>query len=158
MATTKVQKTCFIVTRYFVKSNKSVCCIVRNEQSKNYTTCVHANGATSCTCPAGEKGVKCYHVKHVLAKEAARPALAPISVPEVVVVEVPNTAVFVDADEAMEIEMAWASIRRNLHRAETERIAHKIEASKVVQIVSESIYEKMQKAALNGPRAFSLLR
>ena len=79
MGRNKVQKTCFILVRYFVKSSKSICCIIRNEQGTDYTTCLHANGRTSCTCDAGERGQACYHATHLLNTEHARPVVTPVA-------------------------------------------------------------------------------
>ncbi len=68
----KQEKKCFIVRRYEVKSSGSICAIIRNGENKEYTTCLHANGRSSCTCEAGSRGRECYHVKHLRASEAAR--------------------------------------------------------------------------------------
>ena len=68
----KEQKQCWIRRRYLVKSNGSVCAKIVNGGGKEYTTCLHRNGSHSCDCKAGERGVLCYHVKHLQAKEAER--------------------------------------------------------------------------------------
>ncbi len=65
-------KVCWIRTRYLVKRTGSICAKIVNGEGREYTTCLHCNGAHSCDCKAGERGVLCYHVKHLQAKEAAR--------------------------------------------------------------------------------------
>ncbi len=68
----KEQKQCWIRRRYLVKRTGSICAKIVNGEGREYTTCLHRNGAHSCDCKAGERGVLCYHVKHLQAKEAAR--------------------------------------------------------------------------------------
>ena len=60
----------YIKVRYFIKKSGSVCCkIVSGE--KTYTTCLHANGATSCDCDGHSKfGKQCKHIALVIANEA----------------------------------------------------------------------------------------
>ncbi len=70
----KEQKKCWIRRRYLVKKNGSVCAKIINGGGTEYTVCLHRNGAHSCDCKAGERGVLCYHVKHLRAREAARKA------------------------------------------------------------------------------------
>ena len=72
MANSKHQKTCFIVRRYFYKQANMVRCIVRNESGRNYTVTVYEDGSTHCNCIAGSFKQRCYHVTHVLCKEAGR--------------------------------------------------------------------------------------
>ncbi len=66
------EKQCWIRRRYLVKRTGSICAKIVNERGDEYTTCLHCNGAHSCDCKAGERGVLCYHVKHLQAKEAER--------------------------------------------------------------------------------------
>ncbi len=68
----KEEKRCWIRTRYLVKRMGSICANIVNGEGKEYTTCLHRNGSHSCDCKAGERGVLCYHVKHLQAKEAER--------------------------------------------------------------------------------------
>ncbi len=68
----KEEKRCWIRTRYLVKRTGSICAKIVNGGGKEYTTCLHRNGAHSCDCKAGQRGVLCYHVKHLQAKEAER--------------------------------------------------------------------------------------
>jgi hypothetical protein len=136
MASSKKQKTCFIVRRYFVKSNKSVCCIVRNEKGIEYTTCLHANGSTSCTCKAGENGQKCYHVKTVQAKEQECTGAAPVD----------------RATQAREICQSLGMIPA----AQMKRV-EKATLARGMQVV-ECKPDKMMDAPLNGNAGFSLLR
>jgi hypothetical protein len=70
----KEEKRCWIRTRYLVKRTGSICAKIVNGGGTEYTTCLHRNGSHSCTCKAGERGVLCYHVKHLQAKEAERKA------------------------------------------------------------------------------------
>ncbi len=65
-------KQCWIRTRYLVKHTGSICAKIVNEAGSGYTTCLHRNGSHSCDCKVGERGVLCYHVKHLRAREAAR--------------------------------------------------------------------------------------
>jgi hypothetical protein len=66
------EKRCWIRTRYLVKRTGSICAKIVNGEGKEYTTCLHRNNLHSCDCKAGERGVLCYHVRHLQAKEAAR--------------------------------------------------------------------------------------
>ncbi len=66
------QKQCWIRRRYLVKRTGSICAKIVNGEGREYTTCLHCNGAHSCDCKAGQRGVLCYHVKHLRAKEAQR--------------------------------------------------------------------------------------
>ncbi len=59
----KEQKQCWIRRRYLVKRTGSICAKIVNGEGREYTTCLHRNGAHSCDCKAGERGVLCYHVK-----------------------------------------------------------------------------------------------
>ena len=68
----KEQKQCWIRRRYLVKRTGSICAKIVNGEGREYTTCLHRNGAHSCDCKAGERGVLCYHVMHLQAKEAER--------------------------------------------------------------------------------------
>ncbi len=74
MATKQAQKTCFIKTRYFVKSTGTVCARIVNEKNIEYTSCIFKDGRSSCTCPhhPTAKCPECYHVKHLRASEAQR--------------------------------------------------------------------------------------
>ncbi len=65
-------KQCWIRRRYLVKRTGSICAKIVNGEGREYTTCLHSNGSHSCDCKAGERGVLCYHVKHLRAKEAER--------------------------------------------------------------------------------------
>ena len=78
MAKQQTAKVLYIQTRYFIKHNGSVCCKVISGENK-YTTCVHANGRTSCTCEAGSYGRSCKHVKLVVAAEQARKAASVVA-------------------------------------------------------------------------------
>ncbi len=66
------EKRCWIRRRYLMKRTGSICAKIVNGEGREYTTCLHRNGSHSCDCKAGERGVLCYHVKHLQAKEAAR--------------------------------------------------------------------------------------
>ncbi len=61
----KEEKKCWIRLRYFVKRTGSICAKIVNEAGNEYTTCLHRNGAHSCDCKAGQRGVLCYHVMHL---------------------------------------------------------------------------------------------
>jgi hypothetical protein len=71
MAKQQTAKVLYIQIRYFIKRNGSVCCKVVSGEN-TYTTCVHANGRTSCTCDAGQFGRSCKHVLLVVSTEHAR--------------------------------------------------------------------------------------
>ncbi len=68
----KEEKKCWIRLRYLVKRTGSICAKIVNGEGREYTTCLHHNGSHSCDCKAGERGMLCYHVKHLRNCEAAR--------------------------------------------------------------------------------------
>ncbi len=43
-------KQCWIRRRYLVKRTGSICAKIVNGEGKEYTTCLHRNGAHSCGC------------------------------------------------------------------------------------------------------------
>ena len=85
MSKQQTAKTLFIAVRYFVKRSGSVCCIVVSGK-ETYTTCLHANGRTSCTCDAGQYGRFCKHARLVVATETERvaPVVTEVEEPAVV--------------------------------------------------------------------------
>ncbi len=132
----KEQKKCWIRRRYLVKSNGSICAKIVNGGGKEYTTCLHRNGAHSCDCKAGERGVLCYHVKHLRAKEAERKER-----------HVEKSApVHVETKRAEPSEKPHISAQVGKDR------------QRQAQEAAAAITERMMNAPLTGNRAFRLMR
>jgi hypothetical protein len=70
--TTATTKSCFILRRYEIKASGTICADVRTSEGKEYRSCLFQDGRHSCTCKAGERGVQCYHVKHLRKSEDDR--------------------------------------------------------------------------------------
>jgi hypothetical protein len=115
MAKQQVAKALYIAVRYFVKRSGSVCCKVVSGEKK-YTTCVHANGRTSCTCDAGQYSRSCKHVKLVVAAEQARKA-APVAV-VVTPVEIRETDGLDNSAESWKLREKRAKERQAVYVAE----------------------------------------
>jgi hypothetical protein len=76
-STTATTKQVTFLTRYELKSSKSIIWHIENGESKRYYVTLHSNGDTACTCKHGENAgvhAHCYHVRDCQAREAARTA------------------------------------------------------------------------------------
>jgi uncharacterized Zn finger protein len=54
----------------------TIATIPSRTSSRTYTVTLHDDGAASCTCPAGQHGRCCWHVKALRAETERRDALA----------------------------------------------------------------------------------
>jgi hypothetical protein len=75
-STTTTKQVTFL-TRYELKSSKSIIWHIENGESKRYYVTLHPNGDTVCTCKHGENAgvhAHCYHVKECQAREDTRTA------------------------------------------------------------------------------------
>lgn len=122
---------CFIRARFFVKATGDVCCLVRDGAGELHTW-VYADGRTSCDC--GESA--CYHVRLIWAKEAFRVAARILAFP---VPAVRSTA--------RQDALSSCSTSCKVGRVTIPPVNP-----------PETLSERMERAPLNGNRAFSLLK
>ncbi len=133
----KEQKQCWTRRRYLVKSNGSICAKIVNGGGTEYTVCLHRNGAHSCDCKAGQRGVLCYHVKHLQAKEAERQAERHVE---------KSAPVPVKTNRAEMSEKAPVPAQTGKDR------------QRQAQEAATAIVDRMMNAPLTGNRPFRLMR
>ncbi len=115
----------------------SVCAKIVNGGGTEYTACLHRNGSHSCDCKAGERGVLCYHVRHLQAKEAER------QVEQHVEKSAPAPVETKCAEKAEKVPVP----------AQTGK-----DRQRQAQEAATAIVERMQNAPLTGNKPFRLMR
>jgi|SRR5579883_775260 len=168
-------KTCTILTRYFVKRTGTICCIVKNGEGKQYTTCIHKNGKSSCTCAHGQSNrmskKECYHAAHVRREEVLR-ATRKNAEQELARIDRETQAqIAQELEQAKQSEPRPMSDQRKIQELPCIDPVRPQDVTKTAQPVKrtpsttqgsetrpDAIQARMERAPLNGNRAFSILR
>lgn len=136
---TTTAKVYFILRRYYIKSTGTVCADIRNECGVNYRTCLFRDGRASCSCPATSE---CYHIRHLRQAEA-------------VCTHHTEQDILTSAQEDEHSNRARMSEKALVLQVTIkDSTPPRTEASSV----NIAMQKRMEGAALNGNREFSILR
>jgi hypothetical protein len=113
----KQVKQCWITVRYEIKLGASagtICARIVNEQGTEYTTCIHADGRTSCTCTAH---TTCYHIRHLIACTQRQPTTTTTTEQQ------PQSETSQDEQQPATVAPALASTPKVAHMSQIEAAA-----------------------------------